>query len=84
MKDNNKTLITADIQVEELMDKYPETVTYFIMNRVSPVSCAGAFPKSLGEMLASRNVPDIDAFIKGLNEFIADTRDKDKGQGRGE
>lgn len=68
---NNNVIITADIQVEELMDKYPETVMYFIMNKVSPVSCAGAYPKTLGEMLASRNIEDIDGFIKGLNDFMA-------------
>lgn len=71
MKDN-KVTITADIQVEELMDQYPETVTYFIMNKVSPISCAGAYPKTLGEMLASKKVEDIDGFIKGLNDFMAD------------
>ena len=68
---NSRVTITADIQVEELMDKYPETVTYFIMNKVSPVSCAGAYPKTLGEMLASKKVEDIDEFIQGLNDFIA-------------
>jgi hypothetical protein len=69
---DNKVTITADIQVEELMDQYPETVTYFIMNKVSPISCAGAYPKTLGEMLASKKVEDIDGFIKGLNDFMAD------------
>jgi len=68
---NNRVTITAGIQVEELMDKYPETVAYFIMNKVSPISCAGAYPKTLGEMLASKNIQDIDGFIKGLNDFMA-------------
>lgn len=69
--DNRQALITPDTQVEELMEKYPATVTYFIMNKVSPVSCAGAYPKSLGQMLADRKVADIDGFIKGLNDFLA-------------
>jgi hypothetical protein len=62
--------ITADIQVEELLEKYPQTVGYFIMNKVSPFSCAGAYPKTLGEMLTARNVPDAAGFIRGLNELI--------------
>jgi hypothetical protein len=67
----NETPITSDMQVEDIMAKYPETVKYFIINGVSPVSCAGAYPKPLGEMLVSRGVKDIEGFIKGLNDFIA-------------
>ncbi len=64
-------LITHDTQVEKIMDKYPQAVTYFIVNKVNPISCAGAYPKTLGEMLVFKNVKDIDGFIKGLNTFIA-------------
>ena len=66
----SKNFITADTQVEELMDKYPETVRYFIMNKVSPISCAGAYPTPLGEMLTAKKVQNIEDFINGLNDFI--------------
>jgi hypothetical protein len=68
--ERGRTLITAETQVEEIMEKYPQTVAYFIKNKVSPFSCAGAFPKTLGELLAARNVGDAAGFIKGLNEMI--------------
>ncbi|HKK01305.1 MAG TPA: hypothetical protein VJ955_03980 [Desulfuromonadales bacterium] len=63
--------ITTDIQVEELLEKYPQVVGYFIAHKLSPFSCAGAYPKTLGEMLAARQVQDIDGFVKGLNELIS-------------
>jgi hypothetical protein len=63
--------ITKETLVEEILDTYPQSVSYFIMNKVSPFSCAGAFPTSLGEMLASRKVEDVEGFIRGLNEAVA-------------
>lgn len=66
----NETLITGDMQVETIMEKYPQTVTYFIMNKVSPISCAGAYPKTLEEMLTLKKVENIQEFIQGLNKFL--------------
>lgn len=74
--ENGKTLITADKQVEELMEKYPETCTYFIMNKVSPISCAGPYPTTLGELLTKKKVQNFDAFIKGLNDFLEQKQKK--------
>ena len=68
---NRKVVITADAQVEDIMDNYPDSVTYFIMHKVSPISCAGAYPNTLGEMLAMKEVQDIEGFIEGLNDFLA-------------
>lgn len=62
--------ITKETLVEEILDTYPQSVSYFIMNKVSPFSCAGAYPTSLGEMLTSRKVADIEGFIRGLNEAV--------------
>lgn len=67
---NRKGVITADVQVEDIMDNYPDSVTYFIMHKVSPISCAGAYPKTLGEMLAMKEIQDIEGFIEGLNDFL--------------
>jgi hypothetical protein len=67
--------ITKETLVEEILDAHPQSVSYFIMNKVSPFSCAGAFPTTLGEMLASRKVEDVDGFIHGLNEAIAKEND---------
>ena len=64
-------MITSDMQVEKLMEQYPRAVSYFIQNGVSPISCAGAFPTTLGKLLEMKKVQDIDGFIEGLNDFIS-------------
>jgi Domain of unknown function (DUF1858). len=65
-----RDMITSDTQVEKIMEYYPQAVSYFIQNGVSPISCAGAFPTTLGKLLAIKKVEDTDGFIKGLNDFI--------------
>ena len=63
-------MITSDTQVEKIMEQHPEVVSYFIQKGVSPISCAGAFPATLGMLLTIKKVEDVDGFIKGLNDFI--------------
>jgi hypothetical protein len=67
-------MITRDTQVEDIVD-IPGIVGYFIQNGVSPITCSGAFPQTLGRLLEIKKVADPDAFIDGLNAFI-----KEKGQ----
>lgn len=67
-------IITFDTQVEEIVEKYPEAVSYFIQNGISCISCVGPFPTTLGKLLTMKKVEDIDEFIKGLNEFISKTK----------
>jgi len=43
-------MITKDTPVEEIMQKY-DVLAYFLENGISPFSCAGAFPQSLGKLL---------------------------------
>lgn len=62
-------MITKDTQVEEIV-KINGTISYFIQHGVSPISCSGAFPQSLGNLLRIKKVADPDAFIDGLNEYI--------------
>lgn len=62
-------MITKDTPVEEILQKY-DVLEYFLENGVSPFSCAGAFPQSLGKLLEIKKVKDPDAFINGLNKFI--------------
>jgi hypothetical protein len=71
-------LITANTQVEELMDLYPETITYFIINKVSLISCAGAYPTTLGEMMSAKKVKNIAEFIDGLNDLVKQKKQKVK------
>jgi hypothetical protein len=62
-------MITRDTQVEDIVE-IPGIVSYFIQNGVSPITCSGAFPQTLGRLLEIKKVPDPDAFIDGLNGFL--------------
>jgi len=62
-------MITRDTQVEDIV-KIPGIVSYFIQNGVSPITCSGAFPQTLGRLLEVKKVPDPEAFINGLNGFL--------------
>ena len=64
--------ITSETLVEEILDLDPRVVRYFILNNVKPFTCGGAYPQTLGELLARYNVEDVDGFMAGLNAFIAD------------
>jgi hypothetical protein len=69
-KRQNRMVVTKDTQVEEVV-KIKGVISYFIQRGVSPISCSGAFPQSLGNLLSIKKVADPDAFIEGLNEYIA-------------
>jgi len=60
--------ITADTPVDEVLD-LPGAMTYCIRNGISPFSCAGDYPGSIGELLRRKNAPDPEGFIAGLNEL---------------
>ncbi|ADK81746.1 MULTISPECIES: hypothetical protein [Sediminispirochaeta] len=64
-------MIDSNTQVEEIM-KIPGVVSYFIENRVSPITCSGPFPQPLGKLLELKKVADPDAFIAGLNDFLTE------------
>ena len=64
-------MITRDSQIEDLL-QVPGTVAWFVEHGLSPFSCAGAFPGTLGRLLELKGVQDADAFIKALDEaFMA-------------
>jgi len=67
--------ITRETQVEDLVG-VAGAVSYFIEHGVSPISCSGAFPRSLGELLELKKVADPDALIAGLNAL---TQKRDTG-----
>lgn len=56
--------------VEEVLEKFPGIITYFIKNGVSPFSCAGAYPASIGKLLEVKKITKPENFIKGLNQYI--------------
>ncbi len=50
--------------------KIPGIIAYFIQQGVSPISCSGAFPMTLGKLPEVKKAPDPDAFIHDLNVFL--------------
>ncbi|HNX30528.1 MAG TPA: hypothetical protein PKM35_02905 [Holophaga sp.] len=62
-------MVTRETQVEELL-RTPGLIAWFIQRGVSPFSCYGAFPDTLGRLLELKRVPDPDAFIRELNVFL--------------
>jgi hypothetical protein len=65
-------MITRNTQVEEIVT-IPGVISYFIERGVSPITCSGAYPQSLGRLLEIKKVPDPDGFIEGLNAFLRET-----------
>lgn len=63
-------LITAETQVEEIMEQYPKAVRYFLERNIVPIFCVGAFPDNLGRLLQTNRIDNQEAFIQELNQFI--------------
>lgn len=63
--------VTKDTMVEDIF-QIPGVMQYCLENRVSLFSCAGAYPQSIGSLLAKKNIQDPDGFIEGLNKFLAE------------
>jgi hypothetical protein len=61
--------VTRETQVEDIV-QIPGAVSYFIERGVSPISCSGAFPQSLGRLLELKKVADPERFIAELNAWI--------------
>ena len=68
--EGKNAMITLKTKVEDIVNDYPQAITYGIENGVSFVFCVGAFPTSLGDLLRIKKVADPDAFVKGLNEYL--------------
>jgi hypothetical protein len=62
-------VITLETNLEDLMNK-PGVISWFIQHGVSPFSCYGTFPGTLGKLLEIKHVPNVDAFLRGLNAFL--------------
>ena|GEM_PF-661732 len=58
--------ITSETPVEDIVG-IPGAVQYFVERGVSPVSCSGAFPRTLGRLLEIKEVADPELFIAGLD-----------------
>jgi hybrid cluster-associated redox disulfide protein len=62
--------ITEDMNIREVIDKYPETVSVFAKYNMGCIGCIAASFESLKDIAAVHGT-DVKAFVKDLNEAIA-------------
>ena len=70
MSTKKNTKITLDTKVEDIVNDYPEAITYGIENGVSLVFCVGSYPATLGELLRVKKVANPKSFVNGLNKYL--------------
>lgn len=71
--------ITLNTMVEQMLEQHPAAVEYGIMQGVRFMFCVGAYPTTLGDLLAAKTVADPQAFVDGLNAYL---RAQEEGQDR--
>ena len=64
-----ETKITEDMNIREVIDKYPETVSVFAKYNMGCIGCIAASFESLKD-IATVHGTDVKAFVKDLNEAI--------------
>ena len=61
--------ITEDMNIREVIDKYPETVSVFAKYNMGCIGCIAASFESLKDIAAVHGT-DVKAFVKDLNDAI--------------
>lgn len=64
-----ETKITEDMNIKEVIDKYPETVRVFAKYNMGCIGCIAASFESLKDIAAVHGT-DVKSFVKDLNEAI--------------
>ena len=65
----SETKITEDMNIREVIEKYPETVSVFAKYNMGCIGCIAASFESLKDIAAVHGT-DVEAFVKDLNEAI--------------
>jgi hybrid cluster-associated redox disulfide protein len=65
----SETKITEDMNIREVIDKYPETVSVFAKYNMGCIGCIAASYESLKDIAAVHGT-DVKAFVKDLNEAV--------------
>jgi len=61
--------ITADMNIKEVIEKYPEVVSVFTKYSMGCVGCIAASFEKLKDIAVVHGT-DVDSFVKDLNEAI--------------
>jgi len=62
-------VITEDMNIKEVIDKYPQTVPVFAKYNMGCIGCIAASFEKLKDIAAVHGV-DVKTFVKDLNEVI--------------
>ena len=63
-------MITKNIYIEELVEKYPQTVTFLMRRGIVCIQCGEPVWGTLEEQARNKHIEDIDGLVKDLNDFI--------------
>lgn len=64
-----ETKITEDMNIREVIDKYPETISVFAKYNMGCIGCIAASFESIKDIAAVHGT-DVKAFVKDLNDAV--------------
>ena len=62
-------IITEDMNIKDVIDKYPQTASVFAKYNMGCIGCIAASFEKLSDIAAVHGV-DVKTFVKDLNEII--------------
>jgi len=65
--------ITEDMNIQEVIEKYPEIVSVFVKYNMGCIGCIAASFEKLSDIASVHGV-DVKSFVKDLNEAINNKR----------
>ena len=63
--------ITEDMNIKEVIDKYPETIAVFAKYNIGCIGCIAASLEKIKDIAAVHGL-DVKSFVKDLNSALAD------------
>jgi len=66
--------VTPDMDIEELVEKYPESVHFLTKRGVRCIRCGEPLWCTLGELLEEDKVEDPQALVDELNQFLKEKK----------
>ncbi len=71
----NEKKITPDMDVEDIVREFPQTVSYLMEKDIICIKCGAPVWGSLKDLLLSKGIEDIDGFVSQLNSFLENSKD---------
>jgi hybrid cluster-associated redox disulfide protein len=66
---SNNNIITGDMNIEEIVSNYPQTLGIFFQYGLGCIGCHAASYESLAEGVAAHGI-SLEAILKDINELI--------------